>query len=92
MGARLWQLLEDYELEFGGTPAWVARKAGMRPASIYKWRDSRGLPDVENLERVAKVIRQDYRTVVLAAALIDAGRLPDDSVDPPTPPATEATA
>lgn len=79
--SRLIQLIDDYKDSHGSpSDSSIARAIGAAPQTISSWR-KRGIrqpPEPETLRALARFIRQDYRTVVLDAALWDAGWIVDE--------------
>lgn len=73
MTTELMRLIQAHIDRYGVTRATVARRAGMSPQTVHNWRDEiKALPDAAHLRGIAEVIGQPY-TVVLDAALTDAG-------------------
>lgn len=61
----------------------VARAIGVKPQTLSSWR-TRGIkepPAREALRALARLTRLDYESVVLRAALLDAGWLEDGDGD-----------
>lgn len=61
----------------------VARAIGVKPQTLSSWR-TRGIkepPARESLRELARLTRLDYESVVLRAALIDAGWIKDGDGD-----------
>lgn len=82
--SRLLDIIDDYKDSHGQPPdASIARAIGVSPQAISSWR-KRGLkvpPRHESLRALARLTNLDYRTVVLRAALLDAG-WEDEEVEP----------
>lgn len=81
--SHLVKLIDEYR-DAHGAPSWssIARAIGVAPQTISSWR-KRGIkepPDRETLRSLAEFIRKDYATVVLQAALLDAGWISEDEV------------
>lgn len=93
--SELVDLIDSYRDRHGQvSEASVARAIGVAPQSISSWR-KRGIkapPRQATLKALAEFIHVDYATVVLPAALRDAGYLPSLEVPPPPPPADSDTA
>lgn len=79
--SNLLALIDDYKDRHGApSDSSIARAIGSKPQTISSWR-TRGIkepPDREVLRELARFLRVDYETVVLRAALLDAGW-----IDPP---------
>lgn len=79
--SRLVTLIDNYRDKHGQpSEASIARAIGVAPQTISSWR-TRGIkapPDSATLRALAHLIGEDYVTVVLDAALHDAGWLADD--------------
>jgi len=84
--SNLLALIDDYKDRHGNpSDSSIARAIGTAPQTISSWR-RRGLkepPDRDLLRNLASFLKVDYETVVLRAALIDAGWI-DDSPKPTT--------
>ena len=80
--SRLVELIDEYKDTHGApSDSSIARAIGVKPQTISSWR-RRGISDPprpEALERLAEFIGCDYETVVLRAALLDAGWIKEDS-------------
>lgn len=84
--SRLVALIDQYRDEHGHpSEASVARGMGISPQTISSWRNRplREPPRGETLRAVARFIGRDYETVVLRAALMDAGLLDEPKPEPP---------
>lgn len=82
--SRLLRIIDDWRDTHGQpSEASIARAIGLSPQAISSWR-KRGFkrpPEPETLHRLAELTNLDYETVILRAALLDAGWIED--VDPP---------
>ena len=87
--SRLVALIDEYKDAHGApSDSSIARAIGVKPQTISSWRQ-RGIkepPNVETLRNLADFISRDFESVVLRAALLDAGwttlaDYPDDAVD-----------
>lgn len=78
--SRLVAIIDAYKDQHGQpSDSSVARAIGVKPQTLSSWR-KRGLkepPARESLRELARLTRLDYETVVLRAALIDAGWVED---------------
>lgn len=83
--SRLVKLIDEYKDTHGApSDSSIARAIGAKPQTISSWR-TRGLkepPSVETMRNLARFLAVDYETVVLRAALLDAGWVTEE---PPTP-------
>jgi transcriptional regulator with XRE-family HTH domain len=73
---RLMALIETYRDEHGAPSyASIARSIGISSQALSAWkqRDLKEPPHPDTLRRLAEFISRDYETVVLRAALLDAG-------------------
>lgn len=74
--SRLVALIDEYKDTHGApSDSSIARAIGAKPQTVSSWR-TRGIkepPQPETLRRLASFIGRDYETVVLRAALLDAG-------------------
>lgn len=81
--SRLIRLIDDYKDTHGApSDSSIARAIGAAPQTISSWRQ-RGIkvpPNDDILRALADFIGRDYVTVVLAAALWDAGWITTDDV------------
>lgn len=84
--SRLVALIDEYKDTHGApSDSSIARAIGAKPQTVSSWR-TRGIrqpPERETLRALAALIGKDYLTVVLDAALRDAGWIQDD--DAPAP-------
>lgn len=86
----LMRLIQGHLDKYGVTRAEFARRAGTTPQTVQNWKDRpTTLPRREHLEGVARVIGVPY-TVVLNAALKDAGYREDDGDNMPMAARTES--
>lgn len=89
--SELLALIDDYKDRHGNpSDSSIARAIGTAPQTVSSWR-RRGIkepPDREVLRNLAALLRVDYETVVLRAALVDAGWV---DADPGPTSDTEAT-
>lgn len=81
-------LIDDYKDRHGQpSDASIARAVGIAPQTLNSWRRRgiRDLPTRDTLVSLATLLRADYESVVLRAALLDAGWVTDDlpSQEPP---------
>lgn len=86
--SRLAVLIDDYKDRTGQpSDASIGRAIGVARQTVSSWRKRgvRGLPDHDTLTRLAALIGDDYETVVLRAALLDAGWLTEEDPDDPIP-------
>lgn len=94
--SRLIALIDEYKDTHGApSDSSIARAIGVAPQTISSWRRRgiREVPDTDRLRDLAGFIGRDYATVVLRAALIDAGLAREsDFESPTTPPSREETA
>lgn len=78
--SHLLALVDDYKDRHGQpSDASIARVIGVAPQTISSWR-KRGIkdpPDHEALRNLAHLLSVDYESVVLRAALLDAGWVDD---------------
>lgn len=79
-------LIEEYR-DAHGAPSYasIARSIGSTSQTLSAWKQ-RGLkepPSPDTLRRLAEFLHLDYETVVLRAALLDAGWI-DNNDDPPS--------
>lgn len=83
--SRLIALIDEYKDTHGApSDSSIARAIGAAPQTISSWR-KRGIrqpPERETLRALARLLGKDYATVVLDAALRDAGWIEDED-DPP---------
>jgi transcriptional regulator with XRE-family HTH domain len=74
--SHLVRLIDEYKDTHGSpSDSSIARAIGAAPQTISSWR-TRGIkdpPSPETLRRLADFLHLDYETVVLRAALLDAG-------------------
>lgn len=74
--SHLLRLIDDYKDAHGQpSDSSIARAIGVAPQTISSWR-KRGIkepPARATMEKLARLTRLDYETVVLRAALLDAG-------------------
>lgn len=79
--SQLLNLIDDYKDRHGApSDSSIARAIGTAPQTISSWR-KRGIkepPSRELLRNLAGLLRVDYETVVLRAALVDAGWVDPD--------------
>lgn len=79
--SRLVAIIDAYKDQHGQpSDSSVARAIGVKPQTISSWR-TRGIkepPDREAMRRLASLAGVDYSTVVLRAALLDAGWIDED--------------
>jgi transposase-like protein len=78
--SRLIALIDDYKDRHGQpSDSSIARAIDVAPQTINSWRKRglRELPASDTLERLADFLLVDYEGVVLRAALMDTGWLPD---------------
>lgn len=79
--SRLLAIIDEYRDAHGQpSDASIARAIGIKPQTLSSWR-KRGFkvpPDNRALHELARLTNLDYRTVVLQAALYDAGWLEED--------------
>lgn len=74
-------LIDDYKDRHGNpSDSSIARAIGAAPQTLNSWRHRgiKALPNPELLRNLAAVLHEDYETVVLRAAMVDAGWM-----DPP---------
>lgn len=83
MSGRLWAIVQAHidQQPYPPSVRRVARHLGVAPQTVFNWRNRRGMPSRENLERIAGLTGRPY-SEVLEAALVDSGYLPDT---PPRP-------
>lgn len=74
-------LIDEYKDSHGSpSDSSIARAIGAKPQTVSSWR-TRGIsepPNTVTLRNLAEFIARDYETVVLRAALLDAGWVDDD--------------
>lgn len=74
--SKLLAIIDAYKDAHGQpSDASIARAIGIKPQTLNTWR-KRGFkipPDNQALRELARLTNLDYRTVVLHAALVDAG-------------------
>lgn len=83
--SRLAVLIDDYKDRTGQpSDASIGRAIGVARQTVNSWRTRgvRGLPAHDTLLRLAALIGADYETVVLRAALLDAGWVVEDDPIP----------
>lgn len=89
--SKLIALIDEYKDSHGGpSDSSIARAIGAKPQTISSWR-TRGIrqpPAVDTLRELAALLGKDFETVVLRAALVDAGWV--DDVEPDTSQADTA--
>lgn len=100
--SRLIDLIDEYKDRHGQpSDSSIARAIGVAPQTLSSWRRRgiRDVPDTDRLRDLARFIGKDYVTVVLRAALIDAGLAVDSDFDgngngnpPAAPPQRRDTA
>lgn len=85
--SRLVAIIDAYKEQHGQpSDSSIGRAIGVAPQTISSWR-KRGIkepPARETLRELARLTNLDYETVVLRAALIDAGWIEDVSDDADT--------
>lgn len=90
--SQLLNLIDDYKDSHGGpSDSSIARAIGTAPQTISSWR-KRGIkepPSRELLRNLAGLLRVDYESVVLRAALVDAGWIDADPGPTMTPDAED---
>jgi transcriptional regulator with XRE-family HTH domain len=74
--SRLWEIVEEYR-DSHGAPSYasIARTIGISSQGLSAWKQ-RGIkapPSTETMRKLARLTGLDYETVVLRAALLDAG-------------------
>lgn len=85
--SRLVAIIDDYRDRTGQpSDASIARAIGVARQTLSSWRRRgiRELPERDSLIALAHLTGRDYPTVVLRAALLDAGWITED--DPPSLP------
>lgn len=79
--SRLVALIDEYKDTHGApSDSSIARVIGVAPQTISSWR-TRGIsepPNSETLRKLAAFIGRDFQSVVLRAALMDAGWTTED--------------
>lgn len=82
--SKLVAIIDAYKDTHGGpSDSSVARAIGVKPQTLSSWR-TRGVkvpPDRDSLRRLASLANLDYETVVLRAALLDAGWIEEGDGD-----------
>lgn len=79
--SRLIGLIDEYKDRHGQpSDSSIARAIGVAPQTLSAWR-KRGIkapPEADSLRKLAALMRVDYETVVLRAALVDVGWVDED--------------
>lgn len=79
--SRLVDLIDEYKDTHGApSDSSIARAIGAKPQTISSWR-TRGIkepPSVETMRNLARLLAVDYESVVLRAALLDAGWIAEE--------------
>lgn len=79
--SKLVAIIDAYKDSHGApSDSSVARAIGVKPQTLSSWR-TRGIkepPDRDALRKLAALANVDYETVVLRAALLDAGWIEED--------------
>lgn len=80
--SRLVALIDEYKDTHGApSDSSIARAIGSKPQTISSWR-TRGIsepPNTATLRKLAEFLSCDYETIVLRAALLDAGWVDEET-------------